>query len=134
MKSKKQVNKDKQLQNNNIFKKSKTAQRKDDSGIYDKKGKKIEAPKKKVAKQPERVVKASDMYDMINDSDEEVNPTANSQNGFKKFQKPSNNSDSDADSEQSDDENAENMEMEHGITTKLEASSTKKMKEMLPIL
>lgn len=120
------------MQNNNIFKKSKTAQKKDDSGIYDKKGKKIEAPKKKVAKQPERVVKASDMYDMINDSDEEQNSAPNPQAGFKKFQKPSNDSDSE-NSEQSDDENAENMEMEHGISSKLEASSTKKMKEMLPI-
>ena len=120
------------MQNNNIFKKSKTAQKKDESGIYDKKGKKKETPKKKVAREPERVVKASDMYDMINESDEEEHTTHNPQNGFKKFQKPSINSESD-NSEQSDDENAENMEMEHGITSKLEANSTKKMKEMLPI-
>lgn len=144
MKSKKTLNREKQLKAN-IFKRSKTQLRKQELNSAAEKRKSNDPPKKKVqkngAKKPnqpeERAMKASDVYDMMRDSSDDEEQVEQAS------KRPRLDSDSDASdlefqSEQSDNESeieemAEHLEMEQRKNSKNEANSTKKMKELLPI-
>lgn len=144
MKSKKTLNREKQLKAN-IFKRSKTELRKQELNSSAEKRKTKDLPKKK-AKQngstnmhqpPERAMKVSDVYDMMRESSDEEDHVEQAP------KRPRLESDSDASnldfqSEQSDNESdieemAEHLEMEQRKNSKNEASATKKMKELLPI-
>lgn len=133
MKSKKQVHREKQVKAN-IFKKSKTAQRKEDLNAAIDKRKKKEPPKKKSQngnqQQPERELKASDMFDMMQDSSDEE--YASNQAKRPRLDSTSDAS-HDSDSGSSDEEMAEHLEMEQRKNSMAEAGAHKKMKELLPI-
>lgn len=139
MKSKKTLHREKQIKAN-IFKKSKTAQRKEELNTsVDKKKKRKEPSKQKIqnVQEPERMIKASDMLDMMRDStDEEEEQTIHQPKRPRldstsdvSHESESDDSDDDSDSE----EMAEHLEMEQRKNSKIEAGATKKMKELLPI-
>src|SRR5690349_24740974 len=83
MKSKKTLHREKQIKAN-IFKKSKTAQRKEDltnTSVDGKKKKRKEPSKQKIQqngdREPERNIKAADMLDMMRDSSDDEEPSSN---------------------------------------------------------
>jgi nucleolar complex protein 3 len=144
VKGKKQLHREKQIKVN-IFKQSKTAQKKDqlngskNGETPEKKKKNQQKPKQKQKQQnmevkdDERILKASDMFDMMQDSsDEEVN--------LPKRQRLDSTSDisQGSDTEQSDNESeieemAEHLEMAQRKAGAMEAGAVKKMKDLLPI-
>lgn len=145
MKSKKLIQREKQVKTN-IFKKSKTALRKEQqlnaapTSADNNKNKKDAQKKKRIAQnghQEERAMKASDVYDMLPDSSEEEEEPAKKSAKRPRLDSTTDGS-HDSESEQSegdesDDENAENLEMEQRKNSKNELGAVKKMKELLPI-
>lgn len=144
MKSKKTLNKEKQLKSN-IFKKSKTELRKQELNSTAEKRKQKDPPKKKAQQngsknthQPEeRAMKASDVYDMMQDSTDDEDQVEQAPKRLR-LESDSDASDLEFHSEQSDNESeieemAEHLEMQQRKNSKNEASVTKKMKELLPI-
>lgn len=139
MKSKKTLHREKQIKAN-IFKKSKTAQRKEElNTTVDKKKKRKEPSKQKFQNghEPERMIKASDMFDMMRDSTDEEEEQASNQPKRPRLDSTSDashESDSDDSENESEvEEMAEHLEMEQRKNSKIEAGATKKMKELLPI-
>lgn len=133
MKSKKQLHREKQVKTN-IFKKSKTAQRKEElNKPVDKKVKKKEHPKKN-GEAKERVLKASDVFDMLRDSSDEESERIAKRPRFNSGSEGSQGSDSDdSENESETEEMMQHMEMEQQMNSKIEAGATMKMKELLPI-
>lgn len=135
MKSKKQLHREKQIKTN-IFKKSKTALRKEElnAAAPDKSNKKKKDPQKKNMKQnggqeEEREFKASDVLDMLGSSDEEGGQHPKRQ----RLNSQSDDSESGSENESEMEEMAEHLEMQQRKNSKMEAGATMKMKELLPI-
>lgn len=134
MKSKKQIHREKQIKTN-IFKKSKTAIKKEElNAAPDKNIKKKKDPQKKNVKQnvqeEERVLKASDVLDMLGSSDEEGGQQTSKR---QRLNSESDDSESGSDNESEMEEMAEHLEMEQRKNSKIEAGATMKMKDLLPI-
>lgn len=135
MKSKKQLHREKQIKTN-IFKKSKTAIRKEELNATPDKNKKKKDPQKKNVKQnnheEERVLKASDVLDMLGSSDDE-GENIKQMPKRQRLNSRSDDSESASDNESEMEEMAEHLEMEQRKNSKMEAGATMKMKELLPI-
>ena len=107
----------------------------------DKRKEKKNPPKQKVkqkVQEEERIVKASDIYDMLGGSSDEEEVHENNAAKRQRLNSTSDGSESEStgdesDNESDDEEMAQHLEMEQRKNSKIEAGATKKMKELLPI-
>lgn len=140
MKGKKQLHREKQIKVN-IFKKSKTAKQKEQNGETPEKKKpqkqkQKQKPQNIPVQEDDRMLKAADMFDMLQDSSDEE-----AENGVNLAKRPrldstsdlSQESESESDNESEIEEMAEHLEMAQRKAGAKEAGAVKKMKELLPI-
>lgn len=143
MKGKKQLHREKQIKN--IFHKSKTAQKKEQSN-GSKNGetpeKKKQQPKQKQKQKPQnipiveesRMLKAADLFDMMQDSSDDEEVPISKRPRLDSTSDRSQGSDSEDSANESEmEEMAEHLEMTQKKAGVMEAGATKKMKELLPI-